>query len=53
MFSFKIHAVKEKFIAKLVKSKVNFTRKTDSASHRLVIHAILVFSVKLTVEFTS
>ena len=29
LFSFKTHAVQEKFIAKLVNSKVNFTRKTD------------------------
>ena len=50
MFSFKTHAVQEKFIAKLVSCKVNFTGKTDVA---LVIHAIGVFSVKFTVEFTS
>ena len=31
LFSFKTHAVQEKFIAKLVNSKVNFTRKTDIA----------------------
>ena len=29
LFSFKTHAVHEKSIAKLVNSKVNFTRKTD------------------------
>ena len=29
MFSFKTHVVQEKFIAKLVNSKVNFTQKTD------------------------
>ena len=29
LFSFKTHAVQEKFISKLVNSKVNFTRKTD------------------------
>ena len=29
LFSFKTHAVQEKFIAKLVNSKVNFNRKTD------------------------
>ena len=29
MFSFKTHAVEEKLIAKLVRAKVNFTRKTD------------------------
>ena len=29
LFSFKTRAVQEKFIAKLVNSKVNFTRKTD------------------------
>ena len=29
LFSFKTHAVQEKFMAKLVNSKVNFTRKTD------------------------
>ena len=31
LFSFKIHAVQEKFIAKLVNFKVNFTRRTDIA----------------------
>ena len=30
LFSFKTHVVQEKFIAKLVNSKVNFTRKTIS-----------------------
>ena len=29
LFSFKTHAVQEKIVAKLVNSKVNFTRKTD------------------------
>ena len=29
LFSFKTHGVQEKFISKLVNSKVNFTRKTD------------------------
>ena len=29
LFSFKTHAVQEKFRAKLMNSKVNFTRKTD------------------------
>ena len=29
LFSFETHAVHEKFIAKLVNSKVNFTQKTD------------------------
>ena len=29
LFSFKTHAFQEKFIAKLVNSKINFTRKTD------------------------
>ena len=29
LFSFKASAFQEKFIAKLVNSKVNFTRKTD------------------------
>ena len=29
LFSIKTHAVQEKFIAKLVNSKVNFTWKTD------------------------
>ena len=29
LFSFKTHAVQEKFIAKLVNSKINFTRKID------------------------
>ena len=29
LFSFKTHAVQEKFIAKMVNSKANFTRKTD------------------------
>ena len=28
-FVLKLHALQEKFIAKLVNSKVNFTRKTD------------------------
>ena len=50
MFSFKTHAEQEKFIGKLVNSKVNFTRKR---TYRFVIHAISVFSVKFTVEFTS
>ena len=53
MFSFITH-VQEKFIAKLMNSKVNFTRKTElysSLGH--VIHAISVFRVKFTVEFTS
>ena len=31
LFSFKTCAVQEKFIAKLVNCKVNFTRKTDGA----------------------
>ena len=31
LFSFKTHAVQEKFIAKLVNCKVNFTGKTDVA----------------------
>ena len=30
LFSFKTHVIQEKIIAKLVNSKVNFTRKTDS-----------------------
>ena len=29
LFSFKTHAAQKKLIAKLVNSKVNFTRKTD------------------------
>ena len=45
LFSFKTHSVEEKIIAKLVNCKVNFTGKTDVA--RFVIHAILVFSVKI------
>ena len=31
LISFKTHAVQQKFIAKMVNSKVNFTRKTDIA----------------------
>ena len=36
-FSLKTHTVQEKFIAKLVNSKVNLTRKTDIA---------LIFSIR-------
>ena len=53
LFSFKTHAVQEKFRAKLINSKVNFTRKTD-----IVLIAALCgscntgFGVKYTAEFT-
>ena len=54
LFSFKTHAFQEKnIIAKLVKCKVNFTGKNRCRTHRFVIHAISVFSVKFTVEFNS
>ena len=38
LFSFKTHAVQEKFCAKLVNSKVN--SKSRYRSHRFVIHEI-------------
>ena len=53
LFSFKTYAVQENFIAKLVNAKVYFTRKNQYRTHRFVIHAILVFSIKFTMEFTS
>ena len=53
LFSFKTHAFQKKNIAKLVNCKVNFTGKNRCRTHRFVIHAISVFSVKFTVEFTS
>ena len=53
LFSFKTHAIQEKLIALLVKSTINFAGKTDIRTHPLVIHAISVFRVKFTVEFTS
>ena len=42
LFSFKTYSIPEKFIAKLVNSKVNFDWKTDIALHRIVIHRLSV-----------
>ena len=53
LFSFRTHAVQEKFVSKLLNSKVKFTQKNRYRTHHFVIHAISVFSVKSSMEFTS
>ena len=53
LFSFQTRAVQEKNIAKPCELQSKFHWKNRCRPHRLVIHAVSVFSVKFTVEFTS
>ena len=52
LFSFQTHAVQEKKYCQTGELQSKFHWKKRCRTHRFIIHAISVFSVKFTVDFT-
>ena len=53
LFSFKTHSVQEKNYCQTGELQSKLHWKKRCRTHRFMIHAISVFSVKFTMEFTS